>query len=86
MSKADEKYPIDGMRAEYDFCRGVRGKYARRHAEGSHVVVLDPDVAACFRTSEDVNPHADRFTNACFYHGLLVDWVLSTEYTVSGIV
>ena len=55
MSKADEKHPVDGMRAEYDFRGGVRGKYALRHAEGSNVVVLDPDVADRFRTSEDVN-------------------------------
>jgi len=30
---------------EYDFSGGVRGKYASRYAEGSNVVVIDPDVA-----------------------------------------
>jgi len=30
---------------EYDFSRGVRGKYTKRFAEGSNVVVLSPDVA-----------------------------------------
>ena len=55
MSKADETNPVDKMRAEYDFRGGVRGTYALRHAEGSNVVVLDPDVAARFRTSQDVN-------------------------------
>jgi len=45
----------DDMRDEYDFSRGVRGKYAARFAEGSNVVVLDPDVADLFRDSESVN-------------------------------
>ena len=45
----------DGMRAEYDFSGGVRGKYAARFAEGSNVVVLEPDVAAVFRTTKAVN-------------------------------
>ena len=38
----------DDMREEYDFSGGVRGKYAARFAEGSKVVVLDPDVASVF--------------------------------------
>ena len=53
MSKAKESN--DDMRPEYDFSKGVRGKYADRYAEGSNVVVLDPDVAEHFKTSEDVN-------------------------------
>ena len=43
------------MRADYDFSDGVRGKYADRFAEGSNVVVLDPDVAAEFKTRKAVN-------------------------------
>jgi hypothetical protein len=43
------------MRDEYDFSKGVRGKYAKRFAKGSNVVVLDPDVAARFTTSKAVN-------------------------------
>ncbi|MHB8513614.1 MAG: hypothetical protein ACYDCC_15770 [Actinomycetota bacterium] len=43
------------MRDEYDFNNGARGKYAERFAKGSNVVVLDPDVAAEFKTREDVN-------------------------------
>ena len=53
MSKADDRK--DKMRDEYDFSGGVRGKYAGRYAEGSNVVILDPDVAQHFRTAEDVN-------------------------------
>ena len=44
------------MRAEYDFSKGVRGKYVKRLAkEGSNVVVLDADVAKAFPNSEAVN-------------------------------
>jgi hypothetical protein len=43
------------MREEYDFSGGQRGKYAKRFAEGSNVVVLDPDVAEVFRDSKSVN-------------------------------
>ena len=47
--------PSDDMRSHYDFPKGVRGKYASRYAEGTNVVVLDPDVAKEFKTSEEVN-------------------------------
>ncbi|MFL6211368.1 MAG: hypothetical protein ACJ74W_21145 [Pyrinomonadaceae bacterium] len=43
------------MLEEYDFSNGVRGKYAEQFARGSHVVVLDPDVAQVFSDSESVN-------------------------------
>jgi hypothetical protein len=45
----------DTMRSEYDFSKGVRGKHAASYAEGTHVVVLEPDVAREFRTTEQVN-------------------------------
>jgi hypothetical protein len=44
-----------GMRAEYDFRGGVRGKYAKRYHQGTNIVVLDPDVAERFPNSEAVN-------------------------------
>ncbi len=43
------------MLEEYDFTGGVRGKYARRYAEGTNVVVIDPDVAEYFPDHESVN-------------------------------
>jgi len=43
------------MRAEYDFSKGVRGKYIARLAAGSNAVVLDADVAAHFPDSKSVN-------------------------------
>ena len=45
----------DEMRDHYDFSGGVRGKYAQRYAEGTNVVVLDPDVAKMFPDRESVN-------------------------------
>jgi hypothetical protein len=43
------------MRDDYDFSNGVRGKYAKRYAEGTNIVVLAPDVAAEFKDSHAVN-------------------------------
>ena len=40
---------------EYDFSQGVRGKYAERYAEGTNVVVIDPDVAEYFPDQDSVN-------------------------------
>jgi len=43
------------MRKEYDFSKGIRGKYAKAYKEGTNVVLLDPDVAKVFRTPTSVN-------------------------------
>jgi hypothetical protein len=43
------------MRAEYDFSQGVRGKYAKRFARGTNLVLLEPDVAAKFPNAAAVN-------------------------------
>ena len=43
------------MLEEYDFSGGVRGKYARRYAEGANVVVIEPDVAEYFPDHDSVN-------------------------------
>ena len=51
--KASQRKPE--MRAEYDFSKGVRGKYLKRFPKGAIAVVLEPDVAAEFRTSQSVN-------------------------------
>jgi hypothetical protein len=51
-----KKMPNDPeMLVEYDFSKAVRGKYAKRYAEGSNVVVLDPDVSEYFPDHESVN-------------------------------
>ena len=43
------------MREEYDLRGGVRGKYSSRFAQGSNVIVLDPDVAEVFGDARAVN-------------------------------
>ncbi len=43
------------MREDYDFSDGVRGKYAKQYAEGTNVVLLEPDVAEAFPTARAVN-------------------------------
>ena len=43
------------MRDEYDFSKGIRGKYADRFAKGTNVIVLEPDVAEFYPDSESVN-------------------------------
>lgn len=53
--KKPTKSAASELRAEYDFSRGVRGKYARRYQSGSNVVVLEPDVAKAFPSPEHVN-------------------------------
>ena len=53
--KDDELNEDTGMLAEYDFSRGVRGKYSERYAAGSNIVVLSPDVAEAFPDSQAVN-------------------------------
>jgi hypothetical protein len=55
MKKATRSKRDPDMLAEYDFSSGVRGKYAKRYAEGTNVVVLDPDVAAVFPDAQSVN-------------------------------
>jgi hypothetical protein len=47
---------INEMRSEYDFTKAVRGKYHKRIVkEGANVVVLEPDIAKAFPTSDAVN-------------------------------
>jgi hypothetical protein len=54
MKKAKREKDRD-MLPEYNFSHGVRGKYAKRYADGSNIVVLSPDLAKVFPTSESVN-------------------------------
>ena len=45
----------DTMRTEYDLSKAVRGVTAARYAQGTNVVLLDPDVAELFPDSRAVN-------------------------------
>ena len=43
------------MLEEYDFSRGVRGKYSKKYKKGTNVVLIDPDVAEFFSDEDSVN-------------------------------
>lgn len=45
----------DEMAPEYDFSKGVRGKYAGRFASGSNIAIIDKDLTALFPDSDSVN-------------------------------
>ena len=52
---SEEKNKEVEMLDEYDFSNGVVGKYAKQYAEGTNIVLLEPDVAKVFRDSAAVN-------------------------------
>ena len=57
MRKGSRK-ATNGLRAEYkrsDFGTLVRGKYARRAADATNIVVLEPKVARAFPNDRAVN-------------------------------
>jgi len=43
------------MLPEYDFSKGIRGKYAKRYAQGTNIVMIDPDVYEYFPDQKSVN-------------------------------
>jgi hypothetical protein len=43
------------MRSEYDFSHADRGVTAARYAEGTNVILLDPDMAKIFPDARAVN-------------------------------
>jgi hypothetical protein len=55
MKKKGKGTSTDEMRPHYDFSGAVRGKHAKRYAEGTNVVLLAPDVAQVFKNADDVN-------------------------------
>jgi hypothetical protein len=55
MKKSSVKRRDSPMRSEYDFSKGVRGKYAQRFQKGTNIVVLAPEVAEMFPDSAAVN-------------------------------
>jgi hypothetical protein len=55
MKKARRRKASGELRSHYDFSGGVQGKYAGRLDRDAILVVLEPDVAKVFQTSESVN-------------------------------
>ena len=49
MAKQDE------MLEEYDFSKGVRGKYAKAYKEGVNIIKLDRDISKFFPDAKSVN-------------------------------
>lgn len=62
MRRASKKKQ-DETATEYDFRGGVRGKYAKRYAEGTNIVVLEPDLVRAFPDSKSVNAALRLFTD-----------------------
>ena len=54
-SNKKRREDADTMRPEYDFSKAVRGVTAARYAQGTNVVLLDPDVAELFPDTRAVN-------------------------------
>jgi hypothetical protein len=55
MKSIPKKQTERPMRKEYDFTNAEVGKYAKRYAAGTNVVLLDPDIAPLFPGSKSVN-------------------------------
>lgn len=60
------------MREEYDFSKGVRGKYLKRYQAGSNIIVLDPEIAAIFPDSNAVNDALRALIRAAGHNKLLL--------------
>ena len=52
---SEENDSNEEMLDEYDFSEAEVGKFAQQYAEGTNIVVLEPDVAKVFPTSAAVN-------------------------------
>ena len=55
MKPSRDKAAAGDMSPDYDFSHGVRGKHARRYAQGTNVVMLEADVAKAFPNAKAVN-------------------------------
>jgi hypothetical protein len=58
MKKASVKRLDDDLRPEYDLSQltgGVRGKYYRRAAAGTNLMLIEPELAEVFGDAESVN-------------------------------
>ena len=51
MANKQDKDMLD----EYDFSKGIRGKYAHRYQEGTNIIKLDEDVREMFPNTKAVN-------------------------------
>jgi len=49
------------MKDEYDFSKGVRGKYSKKYKEGTNIVLLDPKLRDSFPDDQAVNKALHEF-------------------------
>ena len=54
-TKKARRIADDEILPEYDFSKAVRNKYAERYAEGTNLVLLEPDLAEQFPDSQSVS-------------------------------
>lgn len=52
---SEENVSDDELLPEYSLQGGIRGKYADRYAEGTNLILLEPDVALIFPDAASVN-------------------------------
>ena len=43
------------MLEEYDFSKGIKGKYSQKYNEGTNVIVIEPDIKKYFPDHDSVN-------------------------------
>lgn len=55
MKKAGKPAHDSDLLPEYQFKGGKRGRFAARYAQGTNVVLLEPEIAKSFPDSEAVN-------------------------------
>lgn len=58
----------DDMLPEYDFSNGIRGKYSKRYAKGTNVVLIEPDVFEYFPDQKSVNEALRSLANIIEQH------------------
>jgi len=54
-NKSEEKEEIIRDEYNFDYSKGIRGKYARKATEENGYIKLSPEVNKIFKTTEDVN-------------------------------
>ncbi len=65
MANKQDKDMLD----EYDFSKGVRGKYALRYQEGTNIIKLDEDVRKMFPNTKAVNEALRSLAGIIKQHG-----------------
>jgi len=50
-----KKKPTPDILPEYDFSKGIRGKYSKSFAQGTNLILLAPDLRKDFPDSDSVN-------------------------------